>query len=659
MLRSVVAVSGIVMMLIWAAPWADADPAGGAVVDAPTLSWSDLGADTSLSFYGDTSSATLSFPVPAGLSPVALNATLDLPFNLRSGILTVTQDDRLISKQGLPLTDLAPLVIPLPDVRVVDQSVTLTLTLAALPDDGYCLDRLNPVNLINGSVAFTGAEVAPTTVADFLPPILRKLTIAVPPSPSQAESDAAVQLATALVSRYRTQAPQVVMLPLTDGATTVDTPSVPLERQIVIKEGPDEGLSLVGTGGVPQLFISGPANKLKNEARLLSDGSLDMAVSTKVVTGQLRPDHRFPGNSATLAELGQPALTSVGVAPQVGIGLDQTKFGHPTQGFQVHVVGSYTPVPSALGGQVTLRVGDETLESWPAEPSGVIDRWVDIPDRLVQRYTSLLVAVNTAGNTGRCGEFQPITLTVNGGTVVQSTPAMPPIPPGFRSLPQALMPQVQVGIGQNSFADTVRATQITTGLQRITPVALSTEVTSVEQALDSDNPAILISADGWTDKSITIPVSANDRSITLQGFAPGDPPTTLTLDPGVRFGSLQTVFEGRRSLLIATSNGAPAQLDDLLRWLNTDPRRWSDLRGNAIVAVAGREPASVTGREPVTVYGPPMSVAEQQTTAGRYRYTPAWWAAAGVVVAAALGVAAIAVTARRDSSGNGRSHPRD
>ena len=42
-----------------------------------------------------------------GLAPVALNATLDLPFNLRSGVISVTQDTQLISKVGLPLADLA------------------------------------------------------------------------------------------------------------------------------------------------------------------------------------------------------------------------------------------------------------------------------------------------------------------------------------------------------------------------------------------------------------------------------------------------------------------------------------------------------------------------------------------------------------------------
>lgn len=649
-----IAVAGVIASLVFLTPYAAAEPGDVAVVDSPTLSFVDLGVDRTLSFYGESSSTTLSFPVPTGLVPAALNATVDLPFPVRSGVLTVTQDDRMISKLGLPLADLAPVVIPLAGVEVVDDTVNVTMTLSALPEDRFCLDELNAVELINGSITYTGTEGVPTTVADFLPAVLRKLTIAVPSKPSQAESDAAVQLTAAMTARYRSQAPQVVVVPLADGATTPDGPAAPMERQVVIKEGQDEGLSLAGGPGIPALLISGSASKLTNQTRLLTDGSLNMAVSTRVVAGELHQNPRFPGNSTTLAQLGQPALTSAGLAPVVDIALDQTRFGHSTQGYRVHLVGSYTPIPVAFGAQLTVSVGGEVIDTWPAEAGGVIDRWVNVPDRLVARYTSVAVRVNTSGFTGRCGEFRPLTLTIRGSTVVESTPAKPPIPPGFPSLPQALMPQVQIGIGANSFADTVRAAQIIAGLQRLSVVRLLTSVTSLEQAIGSHDPAILISADGWTNTSIALPVNSEDRRLTITGPAPGDTPTTLTLEPGVQFGSLQTVFDGNRSLLVATSNGAPGQLDELLRWLDGAPERWSQLRGSAMVAVAGRAPEAVTGRTPASVYGPPAAESDVTTTAGSYRYNPAWWVAAAVVVAAAVGALAIISTARRTKSDDSR-----
>ena len=655
--RRLTAAAGISAMVMLAAPWAAADPAGGALVDAPTLSWADLGASPTLSFYGETSSTTLSFPVPQGLAPVALNAAVALPFPMRSGVLTVMQDDRLISRVGLPLTDLAPIVIPLPGVRVVGDSVTVTLKLAGLADDRFCLDDLNPVDLVNGSVSFAGREAAPTTLADFLPAILRKVTIAVPAKPSQAESDAAVQLSTALVARYRVQAPEVLVVPLADGASAIDNPSLPLERQFVIKEGAGEGLALRSSAGVPQLLISGPADKLATQVRLLTDSSLDMAVGPKALAEQLRPDPPFPGNSTTLAQLAQPSLTGSGVAPQVAIALDQTRFGRSVQGYRLHLMGSYTPMPNTFGSQLAASVNGEQFDSWPSEADGVIDRWVSIPDRLVGRYTSLRVSLNTTGYTGRCHDYRPATLTIKGNTVVENTPALPPIPAGFGALPQAFMPTMQVGIAPESFADTVRAIRLAVGLQRLSVMPLRTDVTSVEQALAAHDPAIIVSADGWTDQSVTLPVSADGGRITLEGPDPGDDPqTTLTLDPAVRFGSLQTVFDGQRSLLIATSNGAPAQLDELLRWLDSDPKRWSRLRGNVLVAFPGRPPAAVMGRMPPSVGGPMMSDSGQGLAEGRNN-SAARWIAVSVVAAAAGGAAAIAVSAWRARSLRGPVDP--
>ena len=162
----------------------------------------------------------------------------------------------------------------------------------------------------------------------------------------------------------------------------------------------------------------------------------------------------------------------------------------------------------------------------------------------------------------------------------------------------------------------------------------------VDEALASEEPAILISADGWKYDSVTLPVSSRDRSLTLVGLGKDDAETTLTLNKDIRFGSLQTVFDGRRSLLVATSNGAPAQLDDLLRRLSSDPRGWSALRGSAVVAIEGSEPQMVPDRTPVSVYGPAPS--ESQTgdqDQGHPGVSTTWIA---VAVFAAIGIGAVA-----------------
>ena len=141
------------------------------------------------------------------------------------------------------------------------------------------------------------------------------------------------------------------------------------------------------------------------------------------------------------------------------------------------------------------------------------------------------------------------------------------------------MPRIQIGIGPDTFNDTVRAARIIVGLQRSSSLPLITAVTALQDAINSSEPAVLISADGWNDQSLTLPISADLGKISIDAMNSSGDPTTLNLDPAIRFGSLQTVFDGQRTVLIATSTGDPAQLDELLRWLALDQaagRTWME-----------------------------------------------------------------------------------
>src|SRR5262249_24464461 len=112
------------------------------------------------------------------------------------------------------------------------------------------------------------------------------------------------------------------------------------------------------------------------------------------------------------------------------------------------------------------------------------------------------------------------------------------------------------------------------------------------------------------------------------------------LNPAVHFGSLQTVYDGRRTILVATSNAAPAQLDELLRWVSTKPERWPGLDGRMLV--------SVPGMEPINSPNPPNHVASQPASATcRQDYSWAWWIGGAWLVVAAVGAVVLLVIARR------------
>jgi len=602
----------------------------------PVLALADMGAPAPLAFYGKQGNAGLIFPVPPGLVPATLNATVELPANIGSGTVTVSQDNRTIARIPLPATDMAPISIPLAGADIIDNSVTLALQTDLVPAEGYCGGPANPVRLTNGTVAFTGVELPPSTIADFLPPVLRKLTIAIPATPSMAESDAAIRLSAAVVAHYGAQPTTVEIIPM----EPAPPPTMPFERQIVIQAGAAAGLALLPEADpIPRLRISGSDNDLTNQARMLSADFSRLAMSSEAVAGPLTTSPQLPDDVTTLTTLGQAGASAVALSPQVPIGIDQTKLGRSAHAIRLQLKGSYTPIPAGVSARLVANIGDQTIAQWPTDDTGAIDRWVTIPDRLLRRYTTVDLTLNVAGNIGRCDEFLPLTLTIDGDSVVQSESAVPPLPGGFQSLPQALMPRVEIGIGADPFADTVRAAAIVVGLQRMVALPLYTVATDLQKAIDSPNPAILIAADGWNHPEMSLPLSADDGSVTLQAADEKGTPTTFTLDPTLRYGSLQTFFEGGRSVLVATSNSAPGELDELLRWLGADGRRWPRLDGTVLVNAPGRLPVTVR----------PQSQALDATVAPGDTGS-VWWAVAGIAAATMVGYAVIWRQSRQAAS---------
>jgi Bacterial cellulose synthase subunit len=619
------------------APPALAEPVGsGRVATNPTLQLRDLGTEPTLSFYGLQGEQSVVIPVPRGLRPAALAASVELPFTLRRqlpfdppvGSISVLQDERTISRVDVPGADNASIRLPLAGAEVSDDAISVRVRTNLVPPEGYCAaDTSNPLRLNGTVVEYAGTERPPATVAEFLPPILQRLEIFLPARPTRAESDAAVRLTASVVAHYGNR-PTAVTVARLDGDAPLP-PAQPFERQLVVRESAAPAVELKGTTGVPALLVTGPASDLLNQARLLSSGDLvRVALSSKTVVGPLPDSPQLAGNETTLRDIGQSGENATAVAnPQVNIALDQTRLGRAAHNLRVHLVGSYTPLPTNLSGQLVVSVNGETINRWPADPGGAIDRWIDVPDRLLQRYTNLGVAIDAAGNTGKCGESQPITLTIDGDSTVSSAGAVPPVPSGFQSIPQAFMPRVEIGITNDAFADTARAATIVAGLQRLSALPIDTSVVSLTDAIASTNPAVLIAANEWTDDGLALPVEASDDTIRLDARDGSGEPVPLTLDRGLRFGSLQTFYTGERTVLVATSNESPSQLDALLTWLNDDPTGWGRLKGSAIIAPPGQEPVTVA-----TDAAPRPKPSLQQGD-----FTNDWIVGAGVVAAVLLG----------------------
>jgi hypothetical protein len=152
-------------------------------------------------------------------------------------------------------------------------------------------------------------------------------------------------------------------------------------------------------------------------------------------------------------------------------------------------------------------------------------------------------------------------------------------------------------------------------MQRLSALPIDPAVTGISEALASRLPAIVVAADGWDHPEVVLPINAQQGRLELGGAVDDGQSTTLTLDPALKYGTVQAFIDRGRSLLVATSNAAPGQLDDLLRWMSSDPRRWSQLDGAAVVSVPRQAPV-VIGAQPAIGAPVPSDPAALRWTAG-------------------------------------------
>ncbi|WP_282777909.1 hypothetical protein [Nocardia sp. CC201C] len=565
-------------------------PAEAPVPGVAAVPLSTLGMGRVLAFPGQEHEVALTLPVLPGMAPMELVGTVQLPPYVARGTLEVISGERLLDRVNLPLERDAPVRLSLAGAEVENNAIAVTLSSALVPEVGTCItDWLGrPMTLSDPAVGYSGREVQPSTVAEFLPPVLRRLTVYLPERPSQVESAAALEMLTAVVARYDGQPVAVDLRSMGRGATAPDHAPEFLERQIALAESADTGLRLTADGPGPLLTVSGTRDTLPDQIRLLTSDLARIALTSGATAVSLPAAPQLPPEVSTLSDLGETRLsaTAIGVV-SVDIGIDQSRLGRPTRDIRVRLLGNYTPLPQTLNGQITVTARDRQIDSWPVDASGRIERWIEIPDELLGRFTTLTVTLAQTGLTHGCGLEQPVTLAIDPASEITGDEAKPPVPPGFQSLPQAMLPTVQVGLREPGFADTRRAARILVGMQRLTPVPLRPELVSFDTAVNGTDPVVLIAADGDVPESIRLPLSRSGDRITVYS---GPSRAELRIDPLIPFGSLQATWSNDRAVLVATSTAEPERVDRMLDWLDGDPDRWSRLTGNVLYQTGDRDP---------------------------------------------------------------------
>ena len=558
----------------------------------PPLSLRSIGAADDITFAGQQAQVSMSIPVPQNLSPDKLRGTVSVPPFVTGGTVDVMQGDRVISRTPINPAPNSPIELSLSGATVARNAADITLR-AYLTVSGICqFDPDNAFHIRDATVSFTGREAIPRNVAEFLPPILRKLTIFVPQKPSREEGAAAVGLATSVAANYGTADFDVDVEALPAGSIAPTGQPDSLERQIVISSAAPEGLTVRDQNGSAYLTIGGQPNQLTTQARALTSNLSAITQSSSAVAGPLHSAPQLSPDVQTLADLGiTDQIVTSSAWPSITLGIDQTRLGRPSKDIRVQLIGSATPAADGSSPVVSVRLGQRVIATIKTGASGSFNQWVDLPNNALSRYNELVVTLERGDVREGCGNGTRGSLSVSAAGEVRSTEADEPLPAGLGSMPQALMPRTQVAWTKGDVPDVARAVSLMTTMQRLSTVPIGVDVVSMSDVSSSTQPAVVIAADGsGLPGGLSLPVTQKSGTITVRSASGAT--SKVTLSPQVEFGSLQVIRADGRSVLVATSTDDATDLDDLLRWFS-DTDNASGASGDAALKIAGRDPITV------------------------------------------------------------------
>ncbi|MGC0365741.1 hypothetical protein ABH922_003725 [Rhodococcus sp. 27YEA15] len=601
------------------------------------ISFTELGRGIDVLFPSNDTAVVVTVPVPDGLTASAITGTLTAPTDFSRGWLEVTAAGRLVNRldfDGVQAGQGLPVSIPLAGLEVVDRSVTVSMVAHLVPIDDRCYDRTNyqPLAVRGASVVYDGVEEQPKTVAAFFPSILRKATVYVTDGSSEAQQSAALRLSTAIVNQYDGRPDSVVLEQLPAGRTLPQVDPQLFERSIVLSDSSEAGIDLVTqVGHAPVLRISGDARSLVSQVTLLAANFDGFWSASKALASPDRAVAEISQDVITLGQLKLGTLSASGLTHiQVDVPFSQSQLGRSLENVKLRLIGTYVPLPNSRSGELTVSVGDTRLGSQNADSSGRFDISVTIANELLRRDNVVQLAMDVTGDF-QCGTSSPSTLTLDPSSTISSSTAFPPVPGGFQSLPQSMLPTIDVGLSHGDFADLVRAQRLMVQMQRLSYLPLQPRVLSFDDAATSSLPALLVAADGDLPTAVVLPMDSADQGLLrFHGFA---------FDSA--YGALQVVSGPHNEILALTSNGDAGDADDILNWLDGDRNRFAALTGDLLVGTRDVAPFDIGVNVAPLGSTPAMSV-----DSGIDRALLGW-IGAGTVALIVIAVGAVLMARRR------------
>ncbi len=530
----------------------------------PTTSFSasELGLPPSIVLTSPGASETVVVPVPTGLTLGTLSGVAAVPISSNAAALEFTSNGTVIGTASIPATTAAqptvPFSVPISFANVTNGNATITITYRAITTQlGFFCGATQPVTLSQLSVSYTGNGQQPTSISTFLPAVLKNLDIYIPSNPSVSIQQAALDIELETVSRY-SPSPVSVTLHTWDGSSTLPpVPTSTFERSILVRSSPQAGSAIETDGlGAPVLVMQGQGSALGNQTLVLAGAPKAAAQGTAASVLNVGAVPSLASQRQSFSQLGvSGSVTGVGIM-NLGLGIEEAKFGGAVNQFNLHLISHYTPVTSNEKATAVVSVGSKVLSTNVLNSSGLLTTNLVIPATLISQTTSIQIAISYDPANGCLTSGRQLTYSIDPQSYVDATLVSGGVG-GFDALGAGLLPTFQVGLGSGSQLQELEiALQVAQSIQQVTPVLLTGKVTPLSTVLSSSVPALIVAPASQLPSSLDPPVGL--KAQTTSSISSSSSTSSATVQTNAAVATLQAFDQtsSNRTVLLASTAGS-------------------------------------------------------------------------------------------------------
>jgi hypothetical protein len=633
----------------------NSDPAmGGEVV----LPWTALGLAGDMTLVGANTNQDFTIPVPSGFSIVRLRGLIHAPIDFGAGFVEIV-DSRgaLLATIDLPAVAPNQAVVPF-DVDVSAalagaRGVALSFTVREAPRPSQERCGLGErVAITDLTAIFAGVEPAPTTISNFFPPVLQRVTIYTPTDAEDAEKQGVLTLASAIARMYRPQSTAVTVVNQGRGATP--PPAAQFSRAIVIERG-DAGIEVVNPDR-PDVFLklTGRGDQLADQASLVVNQLQSLAQVSNARVEAAGSGFRPDADEMSFGELKLTGESSVLRTAKFTVGVDRSTMGARVDGLQVHLLATHTPVSSADSASLMVSVNGQAVYTTALRDGGRVDAVFDVPGEFLKQRVNFDFDLTFSPRQLCSPTIAPMTFELDPSSTLTLRRGGQPLG-GFGAVPSELSTEFLVALDGSGPSQLDYASRVVADIARQTDAPLMPRVVNVKDAADATTGALIV-ANAATLRSTSMRPPIGGESSDVQVALRDE--LRVDIDRGI--GSIQ-VFADRprdRTVVLVTSSGAWSLVEPVLSHVDQLPNGWSSVDGDVLAAGAQGSVTELTiGSE---------DIAQDEARDGADWST--WLAiGAGLLTAAALGLGAVLWWRRRrgeaaaalDTAGVTSGHGRD